>query len=822
MVYRARLIPDATATVERWRRLFLASAGEEPFFVMAQSFGDCDPRSFGMDAAVEFPPHKLTSAVPMVNSALQLLDPRFDAEVYDYAAVAAASAAEPAPPYGLIKTAAPGWDNDPRRQGHGTVLHGATPALYQAWLENLIGFARRHPVAGRPVVCINAWNEWAEGAALEPDVHWGAAFLNATARAVAGLPAPGERTRILLVGHDALRHGAQRLLLQIGQALRSVHGVDVAFLLLAGGAMEAEYRAAAPTVIASTPALLDETIRAARQAGGVAAIVNSAASAAAIPVLARHGMHGVLLVHELPRLLQEKGLLGGLRDAMADCATAVFPAELVRDRCLEHVTQQPARTVILPQGVELAADTGNRDSVRRMLHLPEGGILALGMGYADLRKGFDLFLQVWRAARQAGAPVTMAWAGGIDPDLQSTLAGEIAAAEATGSLCMLGQREDAAALLSAADVLLLTSREDPLPSVALEAMACGTPVAAFEDTGGAPELLTRLNAGRTVPLGDCAGMARLAVELARSFTPGRRAALAARSRAAFRFEDYSAALLALARPALPSISVVVPSCDYARYMPARLASIFAQSHPVREVVVLDDASTDASVAVARQTAAAWQRRIRLVERGRRSGSVFAQWREAAETATGEWLWIAEADDAAEPDLLSALAAAAARAPHAAFAFCDSRAIDEAGATLWPDHKGYYGDPAFAADAVFEGRAFLRSHLAERNLILDVSAVLWRRADLLAALRRCGDELRQLRVAGDWRIYAEALAHKGAQVAYVARPLNCHRRHAASVTAAMAHTAHAAEVGLVHDAIKRLVGTSAALQKRQKLYRDSLI
>jgi glycosyltransferase involved in cell wall biosynthesis len=77
-------------------------------------------------------------------------------------------------------------------------------------------------------------------------------------------------------------------------------------------------------------------------------------------------------------------------------------------------------------------------------------------------------------------------------------------------------------------------------------------------------------------------------------------------------------------------------------MPGRLASIFAQSYPVHEVIVLDDASTDDSVAVARATAASWQRDVVIDTRVRNSGSVFAQWRRAAERATGEWLWIAEA------------------------------------------------------------------------------------------------------------------------------------------------------------------------------------
>ena len=823
MVYRARLIPDTAATVKRWRRLFRTIHGEDPIFIMAQSFGDTDPRSYGMDAAVEFPPHKLTPQVPLVTDSLHVLDPAFDAEVYDYAAIAHASVAEPAPGFALIKTAVPSWDNDPRRQGTGTVLHGATPALYQMWLEDLVRFARRHPVEGEAIVCINAWNEWAEGATLEPDVHWGGAFLNATGRAVTGLPMPGARTRLLLIGHDAREHGAQILLLCIAQALRAVHGVDIGFVLLAGGPMEAAYRAVAPTMIVDGEESLDALLRSARATGCNAAIVNTAASAAAVRTLQQHGIHSVLLVHELPRLLREKALLEPLRIGLAAADTVVFPAELVRDRCFEALGVSPAHTVVVPQGIECPPPPSDpeRKATRAALHVPEGALLALGMGYADLRKGFDLFLQVWRAMRAGPAAVCLVWAGGMDPATQAYLGAEIAAAEATGSFRLLGPRTDPAALLAAADVFLLTSREDPLPSVALEAMAAGTPVVAFEDTGGIPELLERFGGGCSVPLGDAAAMASAALQTARATTPAGRQALADAGRTAFRFESYSARLLALARPRLLPISVVVPNCDYGRYLESRLASIFAQTYPVTEVIVLDDASTDDSVAVAERTAASWGRRIELHRQQRRSGSVFAQWRRAAETARSEWLWIAEADDAADPGLLAALAAASAEARDPAFAFCDSRAIDQGGAMLWPDHKSYYGPAVLANDAVFEGAAFLRSHLAERNLILNVSAVLWRREELLVALRRCETELRRFRIAGDWRVYAEVLAREGAQVAYVAKPLNHHRRHAASVTARIGMAAQSAEIARVHGVVARLLGPDPALRQRQRQYRKSL-
>jgi glycosyltransferase involved in cell wall biosynthesis len=83
----------------------------------------------------------------------------------------------------LIKTAVPSWDNDCRRPNRGLTLEGLAPQKYQRWLTELIKRSMDTPIEGTPIVAINAWNEWAESAYLEPDVYYGSAFLNATARA---------------------------------------------------------------------------------------------------------------------------------------------------------------------------------------------------------------------------------------------------------------------------------------------------------------------------------------------------------------------------------------------------------------------------------------------------------------------------------------------------------------------------------------------------------------------------------------------------------------------------------------------------------------
>jgi len=190
MVYRAGLIPDTAATLARWRRRFDEAHGETPIFVMAQTFDDVDPRPFGFDAAIEFPPHKLTKGLPQIYDALEIFDEALEADAFAFDDLVAASLSEAPPEFPLIKTAVPSWDNDARRQGQGLTVVGSAPRKFERWLGELID--RAAPVFGARIVAVNAWNEWSEGAYLEPDVHYGAAYLNAAARAIYGAPARAE------------------------------------------------------------------------------------------------------------------------------------------------------------------------------------------------------------------------------------------------------------------------------------------------------------------------------------------------------------------------------------------------------------------------------------------------------------------------------------------------------------------------------------------------------------------------------------------------------------------------------------------------------
>jgi glycosyltransferase involved in cell wall biosynthesis len=823
MLYRPGIVPNCKESVERWRILFMERCGEHPIIIMSQSFNDLDPTQYGLDGAIEFPPHKVVSNLPLVNTDLTYLDPDFTAQVYSYDDVVKTSLSEKAPPFPLIKTACPSWDNDARRQGAGLVIHGSTPSKFQGWLEGLSEKCQTSRFFGEPVICINAWNEWAEGTYLEPDLHFGSAYLNAASRAIAGLRSSKNNGKVLLVGHDAFPSGAQQLLLNIGRKFVSMFGLEVSFLLLDGGRLERDYKKVAVTKVSAIGADLDEYLTGLRDRGYSKAIVNTSAAASVCKSLSAAGFASTLLVHELPRIISEKQLAESVRIGLEFADQCVFAADFVRDEFLKLSDRRPRHEVILAQGSykSVSFSQTKRKDLRSQLGVSGGEFVAIGVGYADLRKGYDLFLQTWRTLRHLGSGVHFWWVGSIDPTLENYLSAEIASAEATGTFHMLGFRDDVGDLMSASDVFVLTSREDPYPTVALEAISAGLPCVAFKGTGGIPETILKHSAGSLVEIGDITSLSEAILSLlkrSKKLVQSERSRLSGLAKEEFSFDRYSRELKLLVLPELISISAVVPNYNYAHYLPGRLRTIFRQTYPVQEVLVLDDCSTDESVAVATQVAIDEAREITIVKNDKNSGSVFRQWRKAAETATGDYVWIAEADDESDPKFLEELVAAVKRHGNVVFVFADSRAIDGDGKLLWPDHKAYFasaGAHALASDGCYSGREFVKRFLSERNLILNVSCALWKRDTLVDAMRKCEGQLLTYRMAGDWHLYVELMTAVDCNVAFVAQPLNVHRRHAASVTHALAANRHLEEIERIHQLVQERTDSEELAEKQSR-------
>jgi lipopolysaccharide biosynthesis protein len=196
LVYRPGLLPEPRETAKRWREWCRSHGIGEIRLAYVQSFDRVDPRDIGFDAAVEFPPNNITPSP--ITARQHLLNPDYRGDVHDWRELARQSIAQADPPYPRYPGVNPGWDNEPRRSGRGRVFAHASPRGYRDWLRHAVGTAqRRFPT--QPMVFVNAWNEWAEGAVLEPDTRLGHAWLEATRAALR--PAPAKVTQPCAVLH---------------------------------------------------------------------------------------------------------------------------------------------------------------------------------------------------------------------------------------------------------------------------------------------------------------------------------------------------------------------------------------------------------------------------------------------------------------------------------------------------------------------------------------------------------------------------------------------------------------------------------------------
>ena len=102
---------------------------------------------------------------------------------------------------------------------------------------------------------------------------------------------------------------------------------------------------------------------------------------------------------------------------------------------------------------------------------------------------------------------------------------------------------------------------------------------------------------------------------------------------------------------MPSVSVILPNYNYARYLPQRIESILNQTFSDFELIILDDASIDNSKEVIESYN---DSRISVYYNKVNSGNPFVQWNKGVQIAKGKYIWIAEADDYCELNILEKL------------------------------------------------------------------------------------------------------------------------------------------------------------------------
>lgn len=267
------------------------------------------------------------------------------------------------------------------------------------------------------------------------------------------------------------------------------------------------------------------------------------------------------------------------------------------------------------------------------------------------------------------------------------------------------------------------------------------------------------------------------------------------------------------------VSVIIPNYNYAKYLKKRVKIIEKQTYPIYELIILDDCSTDNSREVIEKLSKKYK--IKKIFNDQNSGCVFKQWQKGIENATGDLIWIAEADDQADKKFLEKMVPCF-EDKDVILAFADSKQINTRGRVIRKTYKDLadeYHIGRYNNSYVNDGIDEITNHLIIKNYIYNASGTLIRKGNYHKILNECT----KFKLAGDWYFYV-SLLEKG-KVAYISDTLNYHRIHTSSVTKTTKKQLHYDEVTSIQDNImKKFKVTKKAkdkVEEQRKLLKQVL-
>ena len=250
------------------------------------------------------------------------------------------------------------------------------------------------------------------------------------------------------------------------------------------------------------------------------------------------------------------------------------------------------------------------------------------------------------------------------------------------------------------------------------------------------------------------------------------------------------------------VSVIVPNYNYAKYLRRRILSIGQQTYPIYELIVLDDASKDTSKTVIKRAVAEASRmkpsmKIKLIWNKENSGKAISQWIKGVEAATGDYIWIAEADDVARKDFLNEVMRGFEQDEDVVLAYSESAIINKYGILMMPNFRrsrDREGTGHFKNSYIRSGKKEIEEIMAIRCTIPNVSAVVFKNTPEFCKYLKQAEKFKQV---GDWYLYTKLL--EGGKIFYNKRSLNLFRVHGESAT--NRGKEHVREVEKMHEYFK---------------------
>lgn len=206
-IYRPASIPDIQQYLDIWAQECALVSLPRPYVVGVLTRGATNPNDFHLDAGTERVLHDWTdNAVEDIGTKLHHYED-LNAHILSYDEVASFYENQTkSKPFTYFRSIIATWDNTARYGKDAYLVHNSTPQRFQTWLENLIDYSRRTLSEEKRYIVVNAWNEWAEGAHLEPDTHYGYSYLNAIGRTLSGHTYADELNASIEIPQDAKVH----------------------------------------------------------------------------------------------------------------------------------------------------------------------------------------------------------------------------------------------------------------------------------------------------------------------------------------------------------------------------------------------------------------------------------------------------------------------------------------------------------------------------------------------------------------------------------------------------------------------------------------
>lgn len=252
------------------------------------------------------------------------------------------------------------------------------------------------------------------------------------------------------------------------------------------------------------------------------------------------------------------------------------------------------------------------------------------------------------------------------------------------------------------------------------------------------------------------------------------------------------------------ISVVVPNYNYSNYLYQRVYSILNQNYKIHELIILDDASKDNSLFYIEQIEQKISEfvNVKVVVNDINSGNAFSQWQKGMNLASGDYVWVAEADDYAKENFLNEVVSPLKKNNNIVISYADTGFIDSNGyitKNSLVDQIDILKTNHWNASYVNKGISEINCYSYLNCTIPNVSGTIIKKGNYDEIF----ESAKKFHQSGDWFTYLNIL--NLGDISFINKTLNYYRVHGNNISQTFDKKAHILEIQRIYKFVKEKYG-----------------